>query len=80
MVKNHFRSVFKIHTGETRLVSMLGGMMLLASAGSATLLALGDVRMLCIGKDDFEAILRQRPEVSLAVITVLCQRLRQRSI
>jgi len=54
--------------------------MLLASAGSATLLALGDVRLLCVAKDDFEAILRQRPEVSLAVITVLCQRLRQRSI
>ena len=46
---------------------------------SATLLAQGDVRMLCVGKEDFEAILRQRPEVSLAVINVLCERLRQRS-
>ena len=46
---------------------------------SATLLTLGDVRLLCVGKEDFEAILRQRPEVSLVVINVLCERLRQQS-
>ena len=85
--------LFIIISGQVRVMSGSGVALAIRNAGkyvgemalldqaprSATLLAQGDVRMLCVGKEDFEAILRQRPEVSLAVINVLCERLRQRS-
>lgn len=45
----------------------------------ASLIAKGDVRALCIGRDEFEEILRERPEVSLAVMRELCARLRNRT-
>jgi CRP-like cAMP-binding protein len=35
----------------------------------------GPVRVLSIGRPQFESILRERPETSLGVIRVLCQRL-----
>jgi hypothetical protein len=41
----------------------------------AGLVARGPVRVLSIDRRRFEAILRERPETSLAVIRVLCQRL-----
>ena len=41
----------------------------------AGLVARGSVRVLSIDRRRFEAILRERPETSLAVIRVLCQRL-----
>jgi CRP-like cAMP-binding protein len=41
----------------------------------ASLVAAGQVRALCIERQDFEQILRQRPETSLAVMRVLCKRL-----
>ena len=41
----------------------------------AGLVARGDVRVLSIGRRQFEAILRERPETALGVIRVLCQRL-----
>jgi len=41
----------------------------------AGLVARGQVRVLSIDRRRFEAILRERPETSLAVIRVLCQRL-----
>ena len=44
----------------------------------ARLVAAGDVRTLCIGQKQFEGILRERPETSLAVMRVLCDRLRER--
>jgi HEAT repeat protein len=44
----------------------------------ARLVAEGDVRTLCIGQKQFEGILRERPETSLAVMRVLCDRLRER--
>jgi HEAT repeat protein len=44
----------------------------------ASLVAAGDVRTLCIGQKQFEGILRERPETSLAVMRVLCERLRER--
>ncbi len=44
----------------------------------ARLVAEGDVRALCIGQKQFEGILRERPETSLAVMRVLCDRLRER--
>jgi len=43
----------------------------------ATLLAFGDVRALCIGQKSFEGLLRERPEVGLAVIRVLGKRLKE---
>ena len=44
----------------------------------AKLVAEGDVRTLCIEQKQFEGILRERPETSLAVMRVLCDRLRER--
>jgi hypothetical protein len=41
----------------------------------AGLVAVGPVRVLSIGRLQFESILRERPETSLGVIRVLCQRL-----
>ncbi|MGZ4213369.1 MAG: Npt1/Npt2 family nucleotide transporter [Actinomycetota bacterium] len=44
----------------------------------ATLVAHGSVRVLSIGRRAFESILRERPETSLAVMRVLCERLEDR--
>ena len=43
----------------------------------ASLTARGDVRTLTIDRRRFERILRERPEASLAVMRVLCDRLRE---
>jgi HEAT repeat protein len=43
----------------------------------ATLIAVGDVRALCIDQKSFEGLIRERPEVSLAVIKVLSKRLKE---
>jgi HEAT repeat protein len=43
----------------------------------ASLVAEGDVRTLSIDRSRFQRILRERPEASLAVIRVLCERLRE---
>jgi hypothetical protein len=54
----------------------VGEMALLARAPRvATLVAAGDVRALALGQKEFEGLLRERPETSLAVIRVLCSRL-----
>jgi hypothetical protein len=45
----------------------------------ATLVAVGDVRTLCIGQKQFEGILRERFEISMAVMQELGERLRQSS-
>jgi len=42
----------------------------------ASLQAAGDVRMLCIGQKEFEGIIRERPETSLAVMRELIERLK----
>ena len=44
----------------------------------ASLVAVGEVRLLCIDQKHFESLLRERPETSLAVMRVLCERLRRR--
>jgi CRP/FNR family cyclic AMP-dependent transcriptional regulator len=44
----------------------------------ASLAARGPVRLLSIGRRQFEAMLRERPETSLALMRVLCQRLADR--
>jgi HEAT repeat protein len=46
---------------------------------SASMVAVGDVRTLGINQKQFEGILRERPETSLAVMRVLCARLRELS-
>jgi hypothetical protein len=43
----------------------------------ATLAAAGEVRTLCLDRPSFEGLLRERPDVSLAVMRVLCARLRE---
>ena len=43
----------------------------------ATLTAVGNVRTLCLDQKSFESILRDRPDVSLAVIQILCKRLKE---
>ena len=45
----------------------------------ASLVAAGDVRMLCIDQKSFESLLRERPEISLAVMRVLAARLKEQS-
>jgi len=45
----------------------------------ATLIADGAVRVLCISQKQFEGIMRERPEISLAVMRILCQRLKEAS-
>jgi CRP-like cAMP-binding protein len=43
----------------------------------ASLMASGDVRVLCLDQKSFEGLLRERPEISLAVMRVLCARLKE---
>ncbi|HSK87876.1 MAG TPA: HEAT repeat domain-containing protein, partial [Anaerolineales bacterium] len=43
----------------------------------ATLTAVGNVHTLCIDQKSFESLLRDRPDVSLAVIQILCKRLKE---
>jgi len=43
----------------------------------ASLTASSDVRLLFIGQKEFEGILRERPEASLAVMRVLINRLKE---
>jgi CRP-like cAMP-binding protein len=44
---------------------------------SASLIAAGDVRTLTIEQKQFEGILRERPDTALAVLRVLCARLKE---
>ena len=43
----------------------------------ASVVAMSDVRTLCLDRTNFESLLRERPEVSLAVMRELCKRLRE---
>ncbi|MBI5348332.1 MAG: cyclic nucleotide-binding domain-containing protein, partial [Chloroflexi bacterium] len=45
----------------------------------ASLIALGEVRTLCLDRQRFEGLLRERPETCLAVMKVLCDRLKELS-
>ena len=58
---------------------VIGEMALISSKPRmASLVARGPVRVLTIGQRAFEALLRERPEISIAVMRVLCQRLADR--
>jgi HEAT repeat protein len=46
----------------------------------ASLIAVGDVRTLCIDQKSFEGLLRERPDVSWSVIQVLNKRLKEASL
>ena len=46
----------------------------------ASLVAVGDVRVLCIDQKSFEGLLRERPDVSWSVIQVLNRRLKEASL
>lgn len=68
------QEIVRRQTGE-----IVGEMSILdQSPRMASLVAAGDMRVLCIAQPDFEEILRLRPETSLAVMRVLCDRLRER--
>lgn len=45
----------------------------------ASVIAVGNVRALCLDRLNFESLLRERPEVGLAVMRELCVRLKERS-
>ncbi len=45
----------------------------------ASLVAAGAARLLCIDQQHFEGLLRERPETSLAVMRVLCARLKEKA-
>ncbi|MBL8103032.1 MAG: HEAT repeat domain-containing protein, partial [Anaerolineales bacterium] len=64
-----------------RVIGDVVGEMSLISGDSrtASVIALGDVRTLCLDRLSFESLLRERPEVSLAVMKELCKRLNQLS-
>ena len=71
--ENGNREVARRKVGETvGEMSVISG-----SLRSASLIAAGDVHMLCLDRKSFEGLLRERPEVSLAVMRMLCERLRQ---
>lgn len=55
------------HVGEMALINDI--------ERSATLVAVGDVRALCLNREQFEEIIRTRPEAGLAVMRVLSTRL-----
>jgi hypothetical protein len=46
----------------------------------ASLVAVGDVRTLCIDQKSFEGLIRERPDVSLSVIQGLSKRLKEASL
>jgi CRP-like cAMP-binding protein len=45
----------------------------------ASLVAEGRVRVLCLKQKQFESILRERPEISMAMLRILSQRLKEAS-
>jgi len=59
------------YVGEMAIISREPRMASLAAAGGA--------RLLCLDQKHFEGLLRERPETSLAVMRVLCERLRGKS-
>jgi HEAT repeat protein len=57
--------------------SVVGEMSIITSEPRmASLVASGEVRTLSIGRREFESMLRERPDVALAVMRELCERLR----
>lgn len=57
------------HVGEMAIITR--------APRAASLTAVGDVRVLSIGQKAFEELMRERPDVSLAVIRILSERIKQ---
>ena len=78
---NRILEAFKIHAGEQRKSGDYVREMVIISQEPrrASLITVGHVCTLRIDQKSFEAILRERPETSLAVMRVLCQRLKEAS-
>jgi CRP/FNR family transcriptional regulator, cyclic AMP receptor protein len=75
-------SIVVVSEGQERTIAVrssgdvIGEMAVITSRPRmAGLVATGPVRVLSIGRPQLESILRERPETSLGVIRVLCQRL-----
>jgi CRP-like cAMP-binding protein len=49
-------------------------------ARSASVIAAGDVRVICLDRLNFQSLLRERPDVSLAIMRVLCSRLKEQTM
>lgn len=68
----------EIELARRRTGEFIGEMALISKEPrSATVTAVGDVRTLSINQRNFESLLRDRPDASLAVIQILCERLKQ---
>ena len=82
IVDGYVMVILKEPDGHRRVLAVrsagdvIGEMAVLTSAPRmASLAAKGSVRLLTIGRREFEAMLRERPETSLALLRVLCERL-----
>jgi HEAT repeat protein len=68
----------EVELARRKVGEFIGEMALLSKAPrSATVEAVGNVHTLCINQKSFESLLRDRPDASLAVIQVLCERLNE---
>jgi len=68
----------ELELGRRKAGEYVGEMALLSKEPRmATVTAVGNVHTLCIDQKSFESLLRDRPDASLAVIQVLCERLQE---
>ena len=68
----------EVELARRRTGEFIGEMALISKEPrSATVAAIGNVRTLCINQKNFESLLRDRPDASLAVIQILCERLKE---
>jgi CRP-like cAMP-binding protein len=68
----------EIELARRKVGEFIGEMALISKEPrSATVEAIGSVRTLCINQKNFESLLRDRPDASLTVIQVLCERLKE---
>jgi hypothetical protein len=85
IVEGYVMVILREPNGHRRVLAVrsagdvIGEMAVLTSAPRmASLAAKGAVRLLTIGRREFESMLRERPETSLALLRVLCGRLADR--
>jgi CRP/FNR family transcriptional regulator, cyclic AMP receptor protein len=68
----------EIELARRKVGDFIGEMALISKEPrNATITAVGNVHALTINQKDFESLLRDRPDASLAVIQVLCERLNE---
>ena len=85
IVSGYVMVILREHGGHQQVLAVrsagdvIGEMAVITSAPRmASLAAKGPVRLLSIGRRQFESMLRDRPETALALMRVLCQRLTDR--